>query len=306
MSGRRLEMLQALPLGLKVEMAKIRIRKFVEWAGGINKVYICFSGGKDSTVLAHIANEIYPGIKMVFSDTGLEFPEIKEFVQEKKDEGWDIEVVRPKKNFLEIIDYYGYPVISKETSMAISRWRNTKFLKQKHYRMNGRVVNGKKQVVGVIPKKYQQLAIDNKFKISEKCCEYIKKEPLKTYEKKTGRKPILGTMAGESRMRTVMWNKYGCNALDNKAPYSAPLSIWNDDDIWAYIKEHNLEVAKPYSMGYHRTGCIWCAYGIMLEGKNGELNRFQMLKKTHYPLWKYVIYKLGYKLVLEELGVEYE
>lgn len=306
MSGKRLEMLQALPLYLKIEMTRRRLQEYVQWAGGIDKVYLAFSGGKDSTVLATIAHELYPNIKLVYSDTGLEFPEINEFVRKKISEGWDIEIVRPKKNFLQVIDYYGYPVISKETSMAISRWRNTKCPIQKDYRMNGRVVDGKKQKVGVIPKKFHTLAKENKFKISEKCCDHIKKEPMKTFEKKTGRLPILGTMAGESRMRKVMWNKYGCNAFDNKAPYSAPMSFWVEDDVWEYIKDNNIEIAKPYAMGYHRTGCIWCGYGAHLEGKNGELNRFQMLKKTHYPLWKYVIYKLGFKEVLEELKIEYE
>lgn len=57
---------QRLPLDIKVAMTKTRIREWVNHYG-INGVYISFSGGKDSTVLLHIARQDYPDIKAVYS-----------------------------------------------------------------------------------------------------------------------------------------------------------------------------------------------------------------------------------------------
>ena len=71
--------MRALPLEAKIVKTQLRIREWYEhWDGN---VYVSFSGGKDSTVLLHIARGLYPEIPAVFSDTRLEFPEIREFVR---------------------------------------------------------------------------------------------------------------------------------------------------------------------------------------------------------------------------------
>ena len=71
---------QAAPLSLKIQLTKSRIRAWVDRFGE-DGVYISFSGGKDSTVLLTIARDMYPNIPAVFSDTGLEYPEIRKFVK---------------------------------------------------------------------------------------------------------------------------------------------------------------------------------------------------------------------------------
>ena len=113
---KELQYLQAMPLNIKVRMTKQRIREFVDFAGGPDGVYIAFSGGKDSTVLLTLAREMYPDIKACFSDTGLEFPEIREFVRT-----WDnVDWIKPKMTFKQVIEKYGYPMISKEVSEVVS------------------------------------------------------------------------------------------------------------------------------------------------------------------------------------------
>lgn len=103
--------MQSLPLSAKIQMTERRIREWVEYYG-IDGVYISFSGGKDSTVLMHIARKMYPGIPAVFSDTGLEYPEIREFVKQFD----NVEVLRPKMNFRQVVEKYGYPFIGKEVA----------------------------------------------------------------------------------------------------------------------------------------------------------------------------------------------
>lgn len=107
---------QALPLGVKVLMTKERIRNWVDEYDE-DGVYVSLSGGKDSTVLLHMVRSMYPKVKAVFVDTGLEYPEIREFVKTFDNVDW----IRPKMNFKKVIQTYGYPFISKEVAECVYR-----------------------------------------------------------------------------------------------------------------------------------------------------------------------------------------
>ena len=116
-----LRLIQNYPLELKIMKTKQRVREWVS-EYGVEGVYVSFSGGKDSTVLLHIVREVYPNIKALYIDTGLEYPEVKQFVKT-----WDnVDIIRPKMNFKQVIEKYGYPVISKEQSQYIYQYRNAK------------------------------------------------------------------------------------------------------------------------------------------------------------------------------------
>ena len=160
-----LRLMQNYPLELEIMKTKQRI---IEWVSyyGLEGVYISFSGGKDSTVLLTIAREIYPNIKALYIDTGLEYPEVKQFVKT-----WDnVDIIRPKMSFKEVLNKYGYPVISKEQSQYIYDYRNTKSEKMKDIR-----INGNKWGRGKISKKWLYM-IDAPFKVSDKCCNIMKKK----------------------------------------------------------------------------------------------------------------------------------
>ena len=103
--------MQSLPLSAKIRMTENRIRGWVD-EYGVDGVYVSFSGGKDSTVLLDIVRNLYPSVKAVFVDTGLEYPEIRDFVRTFDNVEW----LRPKMNFRQVIEKYGYPFISKEVS----------------------------------------------------------------------------------------------------------------------------------------------------------------------------------------------
>ena len=162
-TNEHLTRLQALPLEQKINLTLRRISEFYNRLNG--DVYISFSGGKDSTVLLHLVRSLYHGVKAVFADTGLEFPEIREFVKSVDNVEW----VKPKMNFKDVLLKYGYPVVSKEVASKINDIRNTGSEKLKNKRLYGdEKGNGK------VSEKWKFL-IDAPFECSGKCCNVMKK-----------------------------------------------------------------------------------------------------------------------------------
>ncbi len=282
---------QSLPLDTKIEMSKRRIREFYYHCGG--KVYIAFSGGKDSTVLLHIVRSLYPQTQAVFCNTGLEFPEIIKFVRTVPNVIW----LTPRLSFKEVIEKYGYPVVSKETSQKIHELRTTKSEKLRKIRLEG---YGNKFNSGKLALKWRYL-LKAPFKISHKCCFYLKKDISIRFEKKTGMSPYLGEMAKDSLARRQKYIKNGCNAFKAKRPLSTPLAFWTEQDIWEYIKRNNIKYSDIYNMGHKNTGCMFCMYGVHLD----KVNKFQMMKKTHPKIYDYCINTLGCGRVLYTLGINF-
>ena len=173
---------QSLPLDIKVAMTQTRLREWVSHYG-VSGVYISFSGGKDSTVLLHIARQIYPDIKAVFVDTGLEYPEIRQFVKTFE----NVEIVRPKKTFKQVICEYGYPMISKNVAGRVSEVRNGTIREgtSRWRQLHGIDFkdNGDKSQFNC--EKYLPLVASD-FLISDSCCKVMKKAPAHKYSRETG------------------------------------------------------------------------------------------------------------------------
>lgn len=295
MENWQLKQRQGLPLEAKVRLAQRRIQSWHEHWDGMT--YIAFSGGKDSTVLLHLVRNLYPGTPAVFNDTGLEYPDILAFVKRKRNVVWN----KPRMNFKQVIERWGYPVVSKDVAVSIDRYRRTKNPAQRHLRLWGGInpTSGKEQRVGIIPQRWHCLAHDESIKISDECCRIMKKDPAKRYERATGRKAYLGIMAEDSNQRKVKILQHGCNAWDLKRPQSRPMACWFTADVWEYIKTRRLAYAEIYDKGAKNTGCMFCMFGIHKE-KEGE-GRFDLLKKYHPRLYQYCMEDLGCRRVLRAI-----
>lgn len=306
-----LKAMQAWSFDRKVAVTQTRI---IEWYIKNNgQVYVSFSGGKDSTVLLDLARRIYPDIPAVFIDTGLEYPEIREFVKTVENVTW----LRPEMNFKKVIETYGYPIISKDVAKQISAARRG--AKNAVLAFDGKDVVGNETEYRKRYKKWKDL-YQSDIPISEKCCDIMKKHPAKMYEKKeTGRKPILATMAEESVLRKNVWLQNGCNSFDGVRPKSQPMSFWTEQDVLEYIVRFELPYAKIYgdivkdengkyrTTGAQRTGCMFCMFGAHLEK---EPNRFQRMKETHPKQYDFCMKPkaeggLGLAEVLDYIGVKH-
>ena len=111
--AQRLKELQALDLNYKIMITQARIIDWYEHYNG--NVYVSFSGGKDSTVLLHIARKMFPDIPAVFSNTGLEYYQIQRFAKQHD----NVTFIAPKIRFDQVVSSFGYPLISKEVAEAI-------------------------------------------------------------------------------------------------------------------------------------------------------------------------------------------
>lgn len=322
-----LKIMQQWDLARKIQVSQTRI---LEWyARNQNQCYVSFSGGKDSTVLAYLAAQVCMIQKcrliLWFSDTGLEYPEIRKHVKTygkwlmEHFQGLEVETVMdyPKDrkgkriSFRDVILKEGYPIISKRVSRRV---HDVQKLGDACYA--ARCFDGRE--TGIYDMRKWAFVIDAPFKVSNRCCEIMKERPAKRFSRQSGLRAIVGTMACESQARRLEWLRHGCNAFDNKEPVSKPISFWTEQDILEMLVNYGIPYASVYGQilqtesgiwyttGCQRTGCMFCAFGAHLEK---EPNRFQQLKQTHPNVWEYCMKSvenggLGMRTVLEYIHVK--
>jgi 3'-phosphoadenosine 5'-phosphosulfate sulfotransferase (PAPS reductase)/FAD synthetase len=312
MTNAELTAMQKLPLEIKIAKTKLRIKEWYDyWQGDVN---VSFSGGKDSTVLLHLVRSLYPDVKAVFVDTGLEYPEIRQFVKTIDNVVW----LKPKLRFDAVIKKYGYPIISKDVATVLcyaQKGKEWALNRLKGYENDGSFIENSYKSRYV---KYDYL-LDAPFAISPFCCRYIKESPLNNYQKLTGEQPFIALLAEESFRRKQSFLQEGCNGFNKIKKTSTPLGFWTEQDILRYIKNNNIPIAKVYgavvgeeqtslfdtklhTTGLTRTGCMFCMFGVQCEK---EPNRFQRMKITHPKQYDYCINKLGIGKCLDYINVNY-
>ncbi|KAA6331816.1 Thioredoxin-dependent 5'-adenylylsulfate reductase [termite gut metagenome] len=285
---------QSWTLEQKIDHTAGVVSSFSAKANG--NIFASFSGGKDSTVMLDIIRRFADkNIPAVFCNTGNEYPEVVKFVRQTE----NVTVIHPEIHIRQIIEKYGFPLISKEQSQYIRQAKHTNSEKLRNIRLYGSI-NG----IGKIAEKWKFL-IEAPFDVSEKCCHFLKRKPFDKFRKESGLYPVIGTMASESRLRFQKWLKHGCNSFDTNLIASYPLSIWTEADIWAYICKFNLPYSSIYDMGIKRTGCMFCSFGCHIKGDR----RFYFLKENKPKIYEHFMKMenngITYREALQYCGIDF-
>ena len=162
------------------------------------------------------------------------------------------------------------------------------------------------------------------FKVSSKCCYYLKEKPCDDWGKENNSVPYLGLMASEGGRRAKSLRINGCNYFGKSTIRSAPFAIFSRQDLLQLALD--LEVPVPeiygtierkedetlYTTKAQRTGCSMCGFGIHLEKRP---HRFDLLKESNPKEWEYWMFncctdestgeKYGWARVLDYIGVGY-
>lgn len=117
-------------------------------------------------------------------------------------------------------------------------------------------ITGEGRITFKLNKTARELLLTNKLhKVSCECCKYIKKLPLKQYEKETKKKCIMAVRGSESKTRK---EKY--TSCFTKNGMFTPIYDLSDELQKAIQEKYNIEVPNVYKH-LKRTGCMGCPYG---------------------------------------------
>ncbi len=299
-SGRKykLAMLKSMPLNFKIIKSKQLIQEAIDRYGQ-DYIYVSYSGGKDSTVLSHLARDIHPNILHIFSNTTCEYPEtLKQIKWEKEKNGMNLLIATPtdkygeRWNFKRVVEQEGFPMFTKEVANAIRTYRRAKSEKT---RQNS---------IEYLTRRFKRFLRYKDYNISDRCCEKLKKAPIKKLAKQLKMEcTLIGTLSEESRQREMDWINYGCNVFEVKKDNQCrPLSFWTEQDIYDYIELYNIKISSLYEMGYSRNGCMFCGFGIEYDIEQGK-NRYERLAETHPNSYNYMI--KHFKDILVKCNIKY-
>lgn len=278
-----------------------KIREVINKYGEDN-FFISFSGGRDSTVLSYLIDLAIPGNKIprVFANTGIELNMIRDFVKKCAGDDERIIMLKPSRSIRMILDDVGYPFKSKEHSYKWEYIHRKGFDNKtaKHYLQ----LNGVKHGYGCPNILRYQFFDKIPFKISDRCCDELKKKPIKEWCKQSNRKiAITGVVAAESNGGSRMFAKctvFSGNKLKSFQPLVPVTRKWED---W-FIDKFNVKLCDIYRPPYNftRTGCKGCPFNPYLQKSLDTIEEyFPAERKQCEIIWKPVYdeyRRIGYRL----------
>ena len=289
---------------LQDRLQKIRqiIRKY-----GEENFCLSYSGGKDSTVLSALIDMALPDNKIprVYANTGIEYRLILDFVERERERPhkWELVILKPTVPIIPTLEKVGYPFKSKYHAKILSTYQRSGdtesvnvYLKRKEPR-SGVLKNAEHLCPKILT---HQFTPEYPLKISAKCCDEMKKNPLHKWQKENN-KPfsIIGIMRAEGGQReTAQCLRFKNNKFTAFQPLAPMTKEWEE---W-FIDKYNIEISGIYKPPYNfeRTGCKGCPFALHLQKELDTLEKFFPAEKRQCEfIWQpvYEEYRrLGYRL----------
>ena len=332
---------QMMPFEFKKNYAKIRAQEFYRECSIRDMDCHVSVGGLDSITLFFFLKSIGISVPAV-SVSSLEDPSIQKIHKQigvislkpaKREDGtyW----TKPK-----LLQEYGFPVLSKETATKIEVLQNQspKSATVRHaiitgetgeyggYQKNSRMRLAKKWLELFAGYENEAEGVNYQiapFKVSAKCCYFLKEKPCTDWAKEHNSAPYLGLMASEGGRRQKALMLHGCNYFGESTIRSAPFAIFNRQDLLRLALE--LEVPVPtiygeikkdengllYTTGEQRTGCSMCGFGIQMEKRPHRFDRLRERNPKEWDFWMNRCCadengeKYGWGRVLDYIGVSW-
>lgn len=342
---RILEYWQNMPYELKVAHARDLVRDFYN-NPEVPNCHISVGGLDSITLTVFIRSLGYTADEV----PAISVSQLEDKSIQRVHKALGVIALKPSKNKTQVIREYGYPIISKKVAANIELLQSppTRTRTLRHALITGETgefggnAKGSKMKMadkwlrlfgGADP---EGAALGYKaapFKVSDKCCYWLKEKPVNDYMKEHDSYPYLGLMASEGGRREFALKHYGCNWVSPTTKRSCPWACFMRDDIlrmaqemdawyqehWAEINpnpEDKVDTIIPEiygaieqtedghlrTTGAQRTGCSMCAFGVEREPYP---NRFDRLYWRNQKEWRYYMYELGFGAVLDYIGVEW-
>ena len=309
---------QMLPYATKVQMSKIRIRDFYDEA--VRRGLNCHVsvGGLDSITLACLIRSMgYTEDQIPFVSAS----QLEDLSIQKVHKELGCINVKPLKSKVKVLQDEGFPVLSKRIANKIDTLAHptekNKTIRHAiitgncgalgHYAQNSKMQLpiGYLKLFGGLDEEGRSLGYGypTNFKVSNKCCYYLKEAPCDKWAKEHNSVPYLGIMASEGGQRADALEEHGCNYWGKTTARSAPFSFYYHSDVihlavdlGVHIPEIYGEVVKSekpnkfgdyeYSTtGEQRTGCSMCGFGIQLESRPHRFDRLYERSPKEWDFW---------------------
>lgn len=326
---------QGLPYAEKVAHAEYKSYQFYKTITGMGADLHVSVGGLDSITLLCFLREI--GLKHI---PGISVSSLEDKGNQEIHEQLGVIPIKPYMSQVEMLRELGFPVVSKAKANKIEYLLTPNAEKQTfiHAIMTGDMgeqgkfkhsdkikLNNKwiRLFGGNYADKRPDLTImpPPNFKVSAKCCYYMKEKPCDDWAKEHNSYPYLGLMASEGGQREMALMKNGCNYYGKDVIRSAPFAIFTRQDLLQLALDLNVPIPKAYgeirrdangklyTTRAQRTGCSMCGFGIHMESRP---HRFDRLRQDNPKAWDFWMNrcctdadgkKYGWGRVLDWIGV---
>lgn len=325
----------SMPYKAKVSLARNRILQWrdVCWENGMT--YAVSVGGLDSITLLALCRDTLSSCDGI-SVSVLEDKSIQAVHKEM-----GVIPIAPLKSKVQILQEYGFPVVSKLAAAKISRLQvpgdESPIIRAYMTGDEGPWGKFGHNEKFKLPDKWIELFgglyghfrpdLDCKcapFKVSDQCCYWLKELPMQKYQQEHQIWPYLGLMQSEGGRRQYSLRMHGCNYIGKDTARSCPFNYFSRQDLLQLALDLGVHVPEIYgeivrdpdgtlrTTKAQRTGCSMCGFGIHLDTRP---HHFDLLREQNPKEWEFWMYRcctdesgepFGWGRVLDWIGVEWE